>query len=317
MVQMTTLGDRHFVKLCFRELFVLFPGSFYPILEVLLFSSAVAASPDARDLAKLQSQKSVCNADFVEVAMSTFQVDRFTRARPTRNKLLASLPPEDYERIAPHLRSVAMTLKQSLYKQDEPIQDVVFPNGGACSLVKTLQDGQAAEVASIGAEGVVGGSVFFGQRVAACDVVVQLPGPAADVMPANVFNAEMDRRGAFFNHVIRYNQALMSQIMQTTACNGLHSAEERCCRWLLMTHDRAGQDDFPLTHEFLALMLGVRRPTVTLVVASLSAAGLIESRRGSIRITDRVGLETASCECYQAVKATWRRLLPELDSAIA
>jgi CRP-like cAMP-binding protein len=238
-------------------------------------------------------------------------------APASRNKLLASLPPEDYERIAAHLRSVPMKLKQTLYKQDEPIQDVVFPNGGACSLVKTLQDGQAAEVATIGAEGVVGASVFFGQRAAGCDVIVQLPGPVADLMSASVFNAEMDRRGAFFNHVIRYNQALMSQIMQTTACNGLHSAEERCCRWLLMTHDRAEHDEFALTHEFLALMLGVRRPTVTLVVASLQAAGLIECRRGSVRITDRAGLESASCECYQAVKTTWRRLLPELDTAIA
>jgi CRP-like cAMP-binding protein len=233
------------------------------------------------------------------------------------NKLLASLSPEEYERIGQHLRSVPMKLKQTLCKQDEPIRDVMFPNGGACSLVKTLQNGQAAEVGTIGAEGVVGASVFFGQRVAECDVVVQLPGPGAQVMPADVFNAEMDRRGAFFNHIIRYTQALMSQIMQTTACNGLHSAEERCCRWLLMTHDRAGQDELALTHDFLALMLGVRRPTVTLVVASLQSAGLIESRRGSIRIIDRLGLETASCECYHVVRATWRRLLPELDRGIA
>ncbi|RPI56783.1 MAG: Crp/Fnr family transcriptional regulator [Acidobacteria bacterium] len=250
--------------------------------------------------------------------MSTFQIERARVVAPlrSRNKLLASLPLEDYQRIAPHLRSVPMKLKQVLHKQDEPIQDVYFPSGGACSLVKTLRDGQAAEVATIGAEGAVGASVFFGQRIAECDVLVQVAGPVADAMKADMFNSEMERRGAFFNRVIRYNQALMSQIMQTTACNGLHSAEQRCCRWLLMTHDRAGCDEFTLTHEFLATMLGVRRPTVTIVAATLQARGLIQYRRGSVAIADRAGLESASCECYQTVKATWDRLLPELRASV-
>jgi CRP-like cAMP-binding protein len=243
--------------------------------------------------------------------MSTVHSEGSETTNPLHNKLLASLPAEDFERLEPHLRIVPMKMRQRFHRQDEPIQDVYFPGGGACSLVKTLQDGQAAEVATIGGEGAIGASVFFGERIAECDVLVQVPGPAAYALSADIFNKEMDRRGAFFNRVIRYNQALMSQIMQTTVCNGLHSAEQRCCRWLLMTHDRAGKDEFSLTHEFLAAMLGVRRPTVTLVAASLQEAGLIRYRRGSVTIVDRARLEAASCECYQTVQSTWRRLLPE------
>ena len=146
--------------------------------------------------------------------------------------------------------------------------------------------------------------------------MVQLVGPGAHVMGAARFIREMARRGAFFNRIIRYNQALMSQIMQTIACNGLHPAEQRCCRWLLMTHDRAGADEFAFTHEFLATMLGVRRPTVTLIAATLQRRGLVEYGRGWVRIVDRPGLEAASCECYQTVKAQMQRMLPELGAAL-
>jgi CRP-like cAMP-binding protein len=210
-----------------------------------------------------------------------------------------------------------MKLKQVVHKQDELIEDVYFPSGGAFSLVKTLGDGQLAEVATVGAEGAIGASVFFGQRVADCDVVVQLSGPGAQAMSAELFNTEMEKRGAFYNRVLRYNQALMSQIMQTTACNGVHSAEQRCCRWLLMTRDRVGTDEFPMTHEFLAAMLSVRRPTVTIVAAQLQQAGLIQYRRGFVKIVDREKLEAASCECYQAVKQQMRRLLPDFEAPLS
>jgi CRP-like cAMP-binding protein len=232
------------------------------------------------------------------------------------NKLLASLPVEDYQRIAPSLSTVPMKLKQVVHRQDEPIEYVYFPGGGAFSLVRTLQDGQVAEVATVGAEGAVGAGVFFGQRVADCDVLVQLTGPGAQAMTTERFNAEMERRGALYNCVVRYNQALTTQIMQSTACNGLHSAEQRCCRWLLMTHDRAGADEFRLTHEFLATMLGVRRPTVTLVANALQNAGLIQYRRGSVKIVDRARLEAASCECYATVRNQMRRLLPDLQAPL-
>jgi CRP-like cAMP-binding protein len=233
------------------------------------------------------------------------------------NRLLASLPVEEYQRIVPRMRSVPLTPRQVVQKQDERIHDVYFPNGGAVSLVKTLHDGQVAEVATVGAEGAVGTSVFFGQEFADCDVIVQLSGPGALAMSADAFTAEMDNRGAFFNHVVRYNQALMSQIMQTTVCNGLHSAEQRCCRWLLMTSDRAASDEFKITHELLATMLGVRRPTVTLVAASLQKAGLIDYRRGTVKIVDREKLEAASCECYRTVKEQMRRLLPDVQARMS
>lgn len=250
--------------------------------------------------------------------MSTFQTHTSHPQVPcSPNRLLASLPLEDYHRIAPNLRSVPMKLKQVLQKQDSPIKDVYFPGGGAFSLVKTLSDGSVAEVATIGAEGASGAGVFFGQRMADCEVLVQVTGPSAQVMSAELFNVEMERHGAFFNRVVRYNQALMSQIMQTTVCNGLHSAEERCCRWLLMSHDRAGADEFPLTHEFLAMMLGVRRPTVTIVASHLQHAGLIQYRRGAVTILDRAKLEVASCECYGTVRDQMRRLLPEIQAPLS
>jgi len=255
---------------------------------------------------------------FVGGHMLQFQQEHSgSTANRSQNRLLASLPNEDYQRLAPHLRTVPMKSKQVVHKQDQQINDVYFPSGGAFSLVKTLQDGQVAEVATVGAEGAVGASVFFGQQFADCDVIVQLPGPEALAISADMFNTEMERRGAFYNRVVRYNQALMSQIMQTTVCNGLHSAEQRCCRWLLMTADRAGNEEFPMTHELLATMLGVRRPTVTLVAASLQKAGLIEYRRGSVKIVDRQRLEAACCECYHTVKDQMRRLLPDIQAPLS
>lgn len=230
------------------------------------------------------------------------------------NKLLASLPAEDFQRIAVHLKRVPMLARQVLYRQGAPIDSIYFPGGGACALIKATEDGHMTEIAVVGTEGAVGTGVFFGLNHAPCDVIVQMPAPFAEVMPAQAFALEMERRGALHNRVIRYNQALMMQLMQSTACNGLHSAEERCARWLLSSHDRAGQDEFHFTHEFVATMLGVRRPTVTLVAGSLQAAGLIEHRRGRVKILDRAGLEAVACECYRVTRTTVSRLLPELST---
>ena len=238
-----------------------------------------------------------------------------THQRPTTNRLLSSLPADEYDRVAPLLRVVSLTARQVLHKQGAPIRDVYFPGGGACALVKNMDDGRTTEIATVGAEGVIGASVFFSQHESSCDVVVQLPNETAQVMAADAFKSEMARRGAFYNLVIRYNQGLMTQLMQTTACNGLHSVEKRCCRWLLTMHDRIERDEFPLTQEFLATMLGVRRPTVTLVAAALQQQGLISYRRGYVTIVDRKRLEAASCECYATVKASFARLLPELQPA--
>jgi CRP-like cAMP-binding protein len=231
---------------------------------------------------------------------------------PSQNRLLRALPPDEYARISLQLHAVSMKAKQVFHRQGEPIRDVYFPGGGACSLIKVMQDGTVAEIATVGNEGMLGAGVFFGDDLSPGEALVQVSDGEAHTMPTDAFLQEMERRGDFSNRITRYSQAFTMQIMQTTVCNGLHSAEERCCRWLLMTHDRVRQREFGLTHEGLAVMLGVRRPTVTLIATKLQAAGLISYRRGYITIVDRPGLEKASCECYETVKANFTRLLPEL-----
>ena len=228
------------------------------------------------------------------------------------NKLLATLPAEDFQRLLPDLKVVPFRFREVLCRQNAKIEHVFFPGGGACSLTKVMQDGKVAEIATIGNEGIIGASVFFGDDQSFGETIVQVAEGEGFRMSAEAFVAEMARRGAFHNRVIRYSQALMSQVMQTTVCNGLHSVEQRCARWLLMTDDRVHRDDLRLTHDFLASMLGVRRPTITLIMGDLQKAGLVENRRGMIHIADRHGLEAASCECYATVKATFARLLPEM-----
>jgi CRP-like cAMP-binding protein len=229
----------------------------------------------------------------------------------SENRLLQSLPPDEYARIAPHLHAVTMIAKQVFHKQGQPILDVYFPGGGACSLIKVMLDGNVAEIATVGNEGMLGAGVFFGDDLSTGEAIVQVSDGEAHTMPVELFIIEMARHGAFYDRIVRYSQAFTTQIMQTTVCNGLHSAEQRCCRWLLMTHDRVKQAEFGLTHEFLAVMLGVRRPTVTLIAAKLQEAGLISYRRGHITIVDRPGLEKTACECYETVKGHFARLLPE------
>jgi CRP-like cAMP-binding protein len=182
-----------------------------------------------------------------------------------------------------------------------------------------MEDGAVVEVATVGREGLIGIAAVFGAPVSTGEAFVQIAAEPAAVMGIEAFRREMDRRGAFFDRVTRYSQAFVTMLMQSVACNGLHSAEQRCCRWLLMTHDRIAQDEFPLTHEFLAIMLGVRRPTVTLVMAELTRAGIISHVRGHIRIVDRPALELAACECYRNIRMASDRLLgqPERrDAAI-
>ena len=163
-----------------------------------------------------------------------------------------------------------------------------------------------------GPENVIGANVFFGQRVSDCDVVVQIGNPLAHVMDVRAFNSEMEQRGAFYNHVIRSNQALTSEIIRTAACNSLHPVEQRCCRWLLTAHDHADGDEFPLTHDILASLLGVRRPTVTITLMELQRAGLIRQRRGVMVIVNRDGLRERVCECHTSINRSIKRLLPEI-----
>jgi CRP-like cAMP-binding protein len=226
------------------------------------------------------------------------------------NTLLSSLPPDDYMRVYAQLTWRPLKVRQTLHKHGEPISEIFFPSRSVCSITNAMEDGGIVEVATVGREGLVGIGAVLGNSISSGDAFVQVAGEPTAVMSINAFRREMERHGPFYDVVTRYSQAFVALLMQSVACNGLHSAEQRCCRWLLMTHDRIAQDEFPLTHEFLAIMLGVRRPTVTLVMAELARAGIVSHVRGHVRIVDRAGLEGASCECYRNVRAVFDRLLP-------
>jgi hypothetical protein len=229
----------------------------------------------------------------------------------SRNKLLASLPLEDYGRLGPHLRTVPLKMRQVLHRQGQIIREVFFPAAGVCWLVKVMDDGRTRGIAPTGNEGGLGTLVLPGHHESFCDCMVQVPDGGAEAMPVEVFTAEMEQHGAFYDQVIRYNRALTTQMIQTIACIGFHSTQQRFCQWLLMVHDRVGRDEFPMTHESMAAILGVRRPTVTLAARSLQQDGLIQSRRGYVTILNRAALEAQSCGCYTAVKTILARLLPE------
>lgn len=241
--------------------------------------------------------------------LSTATTVPFAAPRPT-NYLLASLPSDEYQRVSAELTWRPLKVRQVLHKHGEPLSEIFFPGRSVCSITNSMEDGGVVEVAAVGREGLVGIGAVFGNLVGAGEAFVQVAGEPMGVMSIDAFRREMDRRGTFHDVVTRYSQAFVSLLMQSVACNGLHSAEERCCRWLLMTHDRIGEDEFSLTHEFMAVMLGVRRPTVTLVMADLARAGIVSHVRGRIRIVDRTSLEAASCECYRNVRAVFDRLLP-------
>jgi CRP-like cAMP-binding protein len=216
------------------------------------------------------------------------------------NQLLAALPPDVFERVAPTLDVVPLKLKQFLQKAGEPVREVYFPGGGFCSLVTVLEDGRMVEVATIGREGMLGMSTVLNGDLSPSASMVQAETDICYRMSSDAFRDEMERRGPFYTLLTRYGQALVGFIMQSTACNAVHTVEQRLARWLLMAHDRVGKDDFPLTQEFAAMMLGASRPTVTVVAGTLQKAGLITYNRGHLTIVDREKLESASCECYRA-----------------
>ena len=223
-----------------------------------------------------------------------------TNRPPPANELLAALPSEVFQRIAPSLAVVPLKLKKILHKPGEPIQEVYFPGGGFCSIVTVLDDGRMVEVATVGREGMVGMSAILNGNPSPSATMVQGETDTCYTMPVAAFRQEMIRREGFYDLISRYAQAHVGFVMQSTACNAVHSVEQRLARWLLMAHDRMGQNEFPLTQEFVAMMLGRSRPTVTIVAGTLQKAGLITYHRGRITIVDREKLESASCECYRA-----------------
>jgi CRP-like cAMP-binding protein len=225
-----------------------------------------------------------------------------------KNRLLAALPAEDFQRILPDLTTVPMAVRQVFQKRGEPTRYVFFPNGGVCSVTSTMKNGAAVEVATVGDEGMLGISALWGDSVMPGECLCQVPDTSAERMSVEAFRRETDRRGALHESVGRYSQGALALIMQSTACIALHHVQERCARWLLMSHDRVRSDQFELSHEFLAMMLGSTRPTVTVVAGVLQKAGLIRYKHARITIVDREGLEAASCECYATIRAEFSRL---------
>ncbi len=223
---------------------------------------------------------------------------RFSQA-VVSNLLLSSLPLEEQERILKLLEVTPLNVRELLHKPGELIEHVYFPGGGFCSIVTVLEDGEMVEVAAVGREGMVGVTAEAGWLPLSSAAMVQASTDVCYRMTADTFRREMERRGAFHGVVTRYTQALMGVIMQATACNAAHSIEQRLARWLLLARDRVGVDEFPLTQEFVAMMLGASRSTVTVVAGMLQKAGLITYRRGRLAIVDSNGLESMSCECYR------------------
>ena len=239
---------------------------------------------------------------------------RPSAAHPDANRLLNLLTRADYQRLRPHLRPVALEYRKILYEAHEQIEFVWFLESGVGSLVNTMENGDAGEVGTIGNEGIVGLPVLFGDRQAPTSVYIQVPG-AGLRMNSDQFAKELERSASMRTVMLHYAHAFFNQVAQSAACNQFHSLRQRCCRWLLMTHDRMNSDEFLLTQEFLAMMLGVRRSGVSVVAGTLRRAGLIRYTRGNVTIIDRAGLERQSCECYGVSKREFDRLLGDRPAA--
>ena len=227
---------------------------------------------------------------------------------PLRNRLLEALPRADYDRILPYLRMISVTTGQILQAHRALVKAVYLPNGGVYSITNQMRNGSLVEVATVGREGMLGIGVFLGDRAGIGRTFQQVPNGSLPSLATAKFVEETTGAGAFRDVVSIYAQANLLQVMQCTACNALHSVTQRCCRWLLQTRDRVDDDTFSLKQEFLAVMLGVHRPTVTVVLRALQQQGLITSRYGRIRILKRKRLEAASCECYAVIRGHFARL---------
>jgi CRP-like cAMP-binding protein len=225
-----------------------------------------------------------------------------------RNRVLQLLDSASFDRLRSHLEPVVLEYRQSLYEAGDEITFVYFPIEGVASLVNTMADGSATEVGTIGNEGIVGLPIILGDRHAPTTAYVQVPGSGLR-LSADVLRRELELNGTTRTVMLHYAHAFFNQVAQSAACAHFHSIEQRCCRWLLMTHDCAHSDQFLLTQEFLGMMLGVRRSSVTEVAAKLKHRKLIEYRRGHVTVLDRSGLEKQACECYAVSKREFDRLL--------
>ncbi len=226
----------------------------------------------------------------------------------TRNLLLAALPADALARVLPKLTFVDLSVRVTVYAAEGPIDEVLFPEAGMVSLVAALEDGGRGEVGIVGREGMVGTPLIVGVESAFTEAMVQLPGTALR-MGAAAFRRELEESPPFRAILSRFSEAANAQVAQTAACNARHGLEQRLARWLLMAQDRFEDNVLPLTQDFLAMMLGVHRPSITVTAGILQRAGLVRYSNGRITVLDRDSLETASCECYALVQQRFASLL--------
>jgi CRP-like cAMP-binding protein len=236
------------------------------------------------------------------------------RHTPQQNHLLASLPAEILEQIFSHLELIAMPLGEVLYESGGQLQHVYFPTTSIVSLHYVMEDGASAEIAGVGNEGVLGISLFMGGNTTPSRATVQTGGFGYR-LKGRLMLDEFNRSGALQKLLLRYTQALMTQMSQTAVCNRHHSVEQQLCRWLLLTLDRLPTNELTMTQELIAGMLGVRREGITETAGNLQREGLISYRRGHITVLDRSGLESHACECYRVVKKEFHRLLSDTSGS--
>lgn len=229
-----------------------------------------------------------------------------------KNRLLAALPDVEYERLIPHLNPVSLPFGKVLIEPEEPITDVYFPHKAVVSLLTIMESGSSVEVGIVSNEGMVGIPIILGSNQSSTKAIVQVPDGGLQ-MKADVLKSEFDRGGLLQDILLRYFQTLYTQVSQGAACNRLHTLEQRLARWLLTISDRMESDDFALTQEFIAQMLGVRRSGVTVAAKTLSQERIIHYSRGNISIQNRKALEATSCECYQVMKDEFDRLLGKVS----
>ena len=227
-----------------------------------------------------------------------------------QNNLLAALPVADFERLQPDLKPMQMKLGDVLYESGSHMRNVYFPTTAIVSLLYMLANGSSAEIAVVGNDGMIGVSLFMGGETTTNRAVVQSAGLAFR-LPSQVLKDEFTRAGPMQHLLLRYTQAMITQMTQTAVCNRHHSVDQQLCRWLLLSLDRLASNELKMTQELIANMLGVRREGVTEAAGRLQHAGLIHYSRGHITVVDRAGLEKRCCECYQVVKTESDRLLPK------
>ena len=232
---------------------------------------------------------------------------------PKHNHLLAALPADEFERLLPHLELVPMPLGEVLYESGGLLHHVYFPTTSIISLHYVMEDGSSAEIAGVGNEGILGISLFMGGNTTPSRAVIQTAGHGYR-LKAQFLMEEFNHAGVMLHLLLRYTQALITQISQTAVCNRHHSLEQQLCRWLLLTLDRLPSNEVTMTQELVASMLGVRREGVTEAAGKLQHAGIISYRRGHITVVDRSGLETHACECYKVVKKEFDRLLSDVQN---